>query len=126
MSKQWLLAGGIVAGLALGGFALTSAHDGGVSALYPDARARGFRFAAVSIAEGRSVKVRKVAGELGLTFDILHDRSGAIQGTYQTTGVPESFLIDRDGRIVRRLIGNHDWNSPANRDQIDRLLATGS
>jgi hypothetical protein len=34
--------------------------------------------------------------------------------------------VDREGRIVRRLIGSHDWNSPANRDLIDRLLAQGS
>ncbi len=177
MSKQWLLAGGIVAGLAIGGFTLTRAHDGGVvgvdsqapdfrafdvvhldtvdfqaryrghvtlvniwatwcapcreempsmEALYQDFAARGFKVAAVSIDEGSSDKVRAFATELGLTFDILHDQTGGIQGTYQTTGVPESFLLDRDGRIVRRLIGNHDWNSPANRDLIGRLLADGS
>ena len=63
--------------------------------------------------------------ELGLTFDVLHDRSGAIQRTYQTTGVPESFLLDRDGRIVRRVIGAHDWNSAINRDLVERLLADG-
>ena len=177
MSKQWMLAGGIVAALALGGFTLSRAGSGGVvgvnsrapdfravdiasgdtvslreryrgqvtlvniwatwcapcreempsmEALYKDFAARGFRIAAVSIDEGDDAEVRAFATELGLTFDILHDRSGAIQGTYQTTGVPESFLLDKDGRIVRRLIGNHDWNSPANRDQIDRLLADGS
>jgi len=97
-----------------------------MEALYKDFSARGFRVAAVSIDEGNGTKVEEFAKELGLTFDMLHDESGAIQGVYQTTGVPESFLIDRDGRIVRRLIGSHDWNSPANRDLIDRLLASGS
>ena len=97
-----------------------------MEALYQDYRAKGFKIAAVSIDEGEDAAVQAFATELGLTFDILHDKSGAIQGTYQTTGVPESFLVDRDGRIVRRLIGNHDWNSPANRDQIDRLLGDGS
>ncbi len=97
-----------------------------MEALYQDYRAKGFKIAAVSIDEGEDAAVQAFATELGLTFDILHDRSGAIQGTYQTTGVPESFLLDKDGRIVRRLIGSHDWNSPANRDLIDRLLADGS
>jgi len=97
-----------------------------MEALYKDYAARGFKIAAVSIDEGNDDAVKAFAQELGLTFDILHDRSGAIQGVYQTTGVPESFLLDRDGKIVRRLIGSHDWNSPANRDLIDRLLAQGS
>lgn len=97
-----------------------------MEALYQDFSARGFKIAAVSIDEGDDDRVRAFAQELGLTFDMLHDRTGAIQGVYQTTGVPESFLLDRDGRIVRRLIGSHDWNSPANRDLIDRLLASGS
>ena len=97
-----------------------------MEALYKDYAARGFKIAAVSIDEGGNEGIKTFAQELGLTFDILHDQSGAIQGVYQTTGVPESFLLDRDGKIVRRLIGSHDWNSPSNRDLIDRLLAQGS
>ena len=59
---------------------------------------------------------------MGVTFDILQDRSGDIQRVYQTTGVPESFLLDRDGIIVKRIIGAHDWSSKINRDLIERLL----
>ncbi|HET9463938.1 MAG TPA: hypothetical protein VFO71_00270, partial [Gemmatimonadales bacterium] len=60
--------------------------------------------------------------ELGLSFDMLHDRSTAVQQTYQTTGVPESFLINRSGIIVKRIIGAHDWSSPVNRALVERLL----
>jgi hypothetical protein len=45
-----------------------------------------------------------------------------VQQLYQTTGVPESFLINKDGIIVKRLIGEHAWNSPANRKLIETLL----
>ena len=55
-------------------------------------------------------------------FDVLHDKSGAIQQTYQTTGVPESFLLNREGVIVKRVIGAHDWNSDANRALVERML----
>ena len=71
--------------------------------------------------EGPQV-VREFARDLGLTFDILHDQSGAIQQTYQTTGVPESFLLDSNGVIMKRVIGAHDWVSPVNRALIRRLL----
>ncbi len=90
--------------------------------LYTALAPRGFAIAAVSIDEGPAEDVREFAEELGLSFDILHDRSTRIQQTYQTTGVPESFLLDRRGVIVKRIIGAHDWNSPANRALVERLL----
>ena len=90
--------------------------------LYTELGPRGFEIAAVSIDEAPAEDVRDFAVELKLTFDILHDRSTRIQQAYQTTGVPESFLLNREGRIVKRVIGAHDWNSPANRALVQRLL----
>jgi peroxiredoxin len=66
--------------------------------------------------------VRKFGSDLELSFDLLQDRSQRVQQLYQTTGVPESFLLDRQGVIVKRVIGAHDWNSPANRALVKRLL----
>jgi cytochrome c biogenesis protein CcmG, thiol:disulfide interchange protein DsbE len=83
---------------------------------------RGFAVAAVSIDEGSPDDVRGFGQELGLSFDLLQDRSTRIQQIYQTTGVPESFLLNRQGVIVKRIIGAHDWNSPANRALVERLL----
>ncbi|HUF34499.1 MAG TPA: TlpA disulfide reductase family protein [Gemmatimonadales bacterium] len=93
-----------------------------MEALYTALAPRGFAIAAVSIDEGSPADVQAFADELSLTFDILHDRSTGIQRAYQTTGVPESFLLNREGIIVRRVIGAHDWNSPANRALVERLL----
>ncbi|HKT59825.1 MAG TPA: TlpA disulfide reductase family protein [Gemmatimonadales bacterium] len=90
--------------------------------LYTSLAPRGFAVAAVSIDEGSPEDVRKFGRDLDLTFDLLHDRSTRIQQLYQTTGVPESFLLDRNGVIVKRVIGAHDWNSPANRALVERLL----
>ena len=94
-----------------------------MQALYDSLRGRGFRIAAISIDEGSSEDVVAFARKLGLTFDILHDRSGSVERLYQTTGVPESFLLDRRGVLVKRVIGAHDWSSPANRSAVERLLA---
>jgi thiol-disulfide isomerase/thioredoxin len=90
--------------------------------LYAAYKGRGFRIAAVSIDDGDPEMVRRFVREFGLTFDILHDRRTAIQQAYQTTGVPESFLLDREGTIVKRVIGAVNWNSPENRALIERLL----
>ena len=83
---------------------------------------RGFRIAAISIDASDSDKVVAFGEELGLTFDLLHDQSMRVQLTYQTTGVPESFLLDKNGIVVKRVIGWHDWSAPANRGLIERLL----
>jgi thiol-disulfide isomerase/thioredoxin len=90
--------------------------------LYQSLAPNGFRIAAVSIDEGDPDDVRAFGRELGLSFDLLQDRSTKVQQIYQTTGVPESFLLNRDGIVVKRLIGAHDWNSPVNRALIERLL----
>jgi peroxiredoxin len=90
--------------------------------LYTDLAPRGFAVAAVSIDEGSPDDVRKFGQDLALTFDLLQDRSQRIQQLYKTTGVPESFLLDRQGTIVKRVIGAHDWNSEANRALVRRLL----
>ena len=89
-----------------------------------------FRIAAVSVdgdvfypAEQKGpTEIMAFAGQLGLTFDILHDQSGAIRRAYDIFGVPESFVIDRDGVIVKRIIGAADWDAPVNEALIRSLL----
>ena len=65
--------------------------------VYQQLAPRGFKIAAVSIDEGSPEDVRAFGQELGLSFDLLQDRSTAVQQIFQTTGVPESFLINKDG-----------------------------
>jgi cytochrome c biogenesis protein CcmG, thiol:disulfide interchange protein DsbE len=90
--------------------------------LYQSLAPRGFKIAAVSIDEGGPEDVQAFGQELKLSFDLLQDRSTGVQQIYQTTGVPESFLLNRDGIIVKRVIGAHDWNSAVNRQLVERLL----
>jgi peroxiredoxin len=67
--------------------------------------------------------LRAFAEEFDLTFPILHDPTGTIQQTYQTTGVPESLLIDKDGVIVKKIAGATEWDAPVNQEWVRRLLA---
>src|SRR3954463_7105555 len=90
--------------------------------LYLSMAPQGFKIAAVSIDEGEPDDVRAFGDSLDLSFDLLQDRSTKVQRIYQTTGVPESFLLNRQGLIVKRVIGAHDWDSEVNRGLIQRLL----
>lgn len=84
---------------------------------------KGLRIVAVSVDDpGMEARIRTFAEELGLSFELLYDAAGRIRRQYQTTGVPETFVIGRDGRIVRRIIGADDWSSPANVAFLERLL----
>ena len=84
----------------------------------------GLKIVAVSIDDpGQEQGIRDFARELGLTFEILHDPAGKIREAYQTTGVPETFVIASDGVIRKKIIGAANWNSPANRALVAQLLA---
>ena len=67
--------------------------------------------------------VWQFADSLGLTFPIVHDPEGRIQRQYQTTGVPESFVIGRDGVIYRKVAGATEWDAPQYVEFIRRLLS---
>ena len=62
------------------------------------------------------------AADLGLTFPILLDPSGEIQRIYRTSGVPESFLVGRDGYIYKKVAGATAWDSPTNVELVRRLV----
>lgn len=90
--------------------------------LYQSLGPKGLRILAISIDDGAPRDVQSFVQELGLSFEFLHDKTGEIQRVYQTTGVPESFLLDKDGVIVKKVIGEHPWGSPANQRIIADLL----
>ena len=84
---------------------------------------RGVHIVAVSIDDYVSEdSIRAYAKGLGLTFEILHDPTHEIERAYQTTGYPESFVIDRGGTIRKKWISATDWNSSMNRALFDELL----
>jgi cytochrome c biogenesis protein CcmG/thiol:disulfide interchange protein DsbE len=93
-----------------------------IEQLWRELGPKGLRIVSVSIDDGNPSDVQSFAKEYGLTFQILHDKSMHIQQVYQTTGVPESFLLDRQGLIVKKVIGEHPWSSPSNQRLVADLL----
>jgi peroxiredoxin len=80
--------------------------------LYQMLKAEGFEILAVSMDESGGQAVRPFMKKHKLNFPALTDTEGALKNLYQTTGVPESFIIDKDGIIVEKVIGPRDWASP--------------
>jgi peroxiredoxin len=71
-----------------------------------------FVILAVSIDEAGADVVRPFMKKNKLSFPALIDSAGSINELYQTAGVPESFIIDQQGRILEEIIGPRDWASP--------------
>ncbi|MGQ0538802.1 MAG: redoxin domain-containing protein [Gemmatimonadaceae bacterium] len=95
--------------------------------LYRDYGPRGLRIVAVSIDDaGNEALIREFVRDHNLTFDILHDTKSDIMSLYRLLGVPQTFLISRDRRIVAtRFVA--DWSSAASRALVDSLMrVTGS
>ena len=48
----------------------------------------------------------------GYHFTILLDPDNKVGEAYDVSGVPETFIIDRKGRIVAHHVGAFDWSRP--------------
>jgi cytochrome c biogenesis protein CcmG/thiol:disulfide interchange protein DsbE len=48
---------------------------------------------------------RRFAERFGLTFPLVYDRPGDVVADFGITGFPETFVIDREGRVVRAFAG---------------------
>jgi cytochrome c biogenesis protein CcmG/thiol:disulfide interchange protein DsbE len=91
--------------------------------LYRRFQGSDFVMLAVSEDEDGAAAVRPFVDDLGLTFPILIDRDGTIPQRYGVTGYPETFVIDRQGRVAQHLIGPENWASEQVFDFFSRLLA---
>jgi hypothetical protein len=91
--------------------------------LYTDLKDRGFDVLLVSFREDPAL-VARTARERGYVAPIVIDRSGDVTGRlYGVFGPPTAYLIDRQGRLVGRIVGARDWSSPAARKLLLDLLA---
>ena len=77
--------------------------------LHQELKDEKFVILAVSIDELGAKAVQPFMKKYKLSFLSLTDTAGTIKNLYQTTGVPESFIIDKNGSIVEEVIGPRDW-----------------
>lgn len=71
-----------------------------------------FQMVAVSIDEGGKEVIDSFFKETGFSLPTYQDASGASSKSYGVTGVPESFIIDKQGVLVKKIIGGAAWDSP--------------
>jgi peroxiredoxin len=93
--------------------------------LYGRLRGPDFELLAVSQDEDGKRVVEPFVRELRLSFPVLVDPEHQVGDRYGVWGYPETFLIDRNGYIVERVIGPRDWGSAESVAQLQALIAAG-
>ena len=58
-----------------------------------------------------------------VNFPTFRDPSRHISLEYGTIMIPETYVIDRNGRIDRKIVGPQDWTSPTILTYLDSVLA---
>ena len=84
-----------------------------------------FIMLAVSEDEDGSAAVRPFVDQMGLTFPVLLDQDGVLPPRYGVTGYPETFVIDRDGRVIQHTVGPENWESEQAYRYFLKLLEHG-
>lgn len=58
----------------------------------------------------------------GITFTVLLDPHGDIEDLYGVTGLPTTFILNKRGEIVGKVLGPAEWDRPPRSTEIERLL----
>ena len=57
-------------------------------------------------------ELRRFVAERGLTLPVLKDPGGRVAASaYRTTGYPETFVLDPEGRLLEHVVGPAEWDS---------------
>jgi peroxiredoxin len=82
---------------------------------------KGVEVVAVSVDE-RFSDIGEFVEKFQVTFTVLHDEGKKVSRTYQTFKYPETFILDRDGRLRSKVVGPRDWSAPTViRDMVELL-----
>jgi len=95
-----------------------------LSALQRDISKRGGVVLGVSIDEDPDA-YQKFLSDHHVPFPTFRDPTKKIADSYGTSMWPETYIIDTDGRIARKIVAEQDWDSPALEGYVESLLPAG-
>jgi peroxiredoxin len=82
---------------------------------------RGVTVIGVSVDE-RFSDVPAFVNKFHLTFPVLYDEGKKVSRKYQSFKYPETYILDREGRLKSKVVGPRDWSAPTViRDMVDLL-----
>lgn len=73
---------------------------------------KAFEILAVSVDEQGWPAIDAFLQRIPMTLPILLDVQGIVSSQYGTYQLPESYLIDRNGKVIKKYIGAINWMDP--------------
>jgi cytochrome c biogenesis protein CcmG, thiol:disulfide interchange protein DsbE len=90
--------------------------------LHRSLSAEGVAVVTVSTDEDEA-ELRRFVAQRSLTLPVLKDPGGRVAaGQYRTTGYPETFVLDRKGRVLQHVVGPAEWDSAERLAYLRRAL----
>jgi peroxiredoxin len=90
--------------------------------IYGQLRERGLAYLAVNVMQPRA-QVERFVREVGVSADVLLDGEGATTRAYGVMALPVTVLVDREGRVRSRIVGESTAATFAS--VVEPLLASG-
>ena len=84
---------------------------------------KNFQMVTASIDEGGKEAIQEFFKTTGVTLPVLLDTERTVSKLYGTTGVPETFVIDKKGVIVKKVVGGMNWSDATVIKFLDDLIA---
>lgn len=92
--------------------------------LYKTLRSEGFEVLGISIDKAQDGEaIGRFKHDFSLDFPIPLDPAKKVYDQYQASGVPETYLVDVDGKILERFVGPQNWDDPRYVREIRRAIA---
>jgi len=92
-----------------------------MESLYGRYKEKGLEIVAVNMRESQEL-VHAFMSDYGLSFPAVLDINGGVSTGYGIQAIPTSFILNREGQIVARLVGSIDWDSPQIHAVFESLL----
>ena len=72
---------------------------------------------AINVGEDREA-VTAFSADYPIDFTVLLDQSGKVSQSWQVTGMPTTFIIDRQGYVAHKIVGKREWDDDAHLQMI--------
>jgi thiol-disulfide isomerase/thioredoxin len=89
--------------------------------LHDELSGDGLEIVAVNLQEGPDT-VQAFVDRFGYTYPILLDRRGEVGMTYSVRGIPSTFIVAPDGRLLGMKVGYRLWDEPEVIDAFRTVL----
>lgn len=93
--------------------------------LSTDLRSLGVEVIGISVDQD-STALNKFVDEYHISFPVARDPNQTMAALYGTFKFPETYILDRDGRVAQKIVGARDWQDPQMLDLVEKLARSGA